>query len=62
MPLPIKTVSVHLDPAENPHDYQNPINAYEKGSFYCVLRADGKVDMYPLDTVWRVRIEYHGPA
>jgi len=58
MALPIKTIAVHLDPEENPHVYLNPMNAYEKGSFYCVLRSDGKADMYPLDSIWRVRVEY----
>ena len=60
MPLPILQLSVHLDPEENPHVYNKPVNAYEKGSFYCVLKGDKTVDMYPLDAIWRVRIEYGG--
>jgi hypothetical protein len=57
MVKPIIILTVHLNPEEDPHVYKNPTNAYEKGSFYCVLMKN-KVYQYPIINIWRITIEY----
>jgi hypothetical protein len=37
----------------------NANNTYTKGSLFCVY-ADGKVQKFPLDNIWRVTEDYSG--
>jgi len=38
--------------------HYNVINAYTKGSFYCVYEEGEIVYKYPLNNIWRVREDY----
>jgi hypothetical protein len=58
VPKPILKVSVHLHAEENSHNYTEPENAYVKEGFYCVLLADNRVVMYPINNIWRVVVAY----
>lgn len=33
-------------------------NTYTKGPFYCVYTAEGIVQKFPIDNIWRVKEEY----
>jgi len=35
-------------------------NTYQKGDFFCILLASGKVLKYPVANIWRVEEEYGG--
>jgi hypothetical protein len=51
-------IFVQMKDANQPlvHDF---INAYEKGSFLCVVTEDGaKVFKYPIENIWRVIEDY----
>ena len=55
-------VTVHLKDQSQPLVYENVINAYEKGSFYCVYVEGEKVYKHPIADIWRVKEDYghHG--
>jgi hypothetical protein len=56
------TVSVHLKDQSQPVTYENVINTYEKGSFYCVYTESEVVYKHPIRDIWRVKEGYgeHG--
>ena len=56
------TVAVHLKEQSQPLVYENVINAYEKGSFFCVYVEGEKVYKHPIADIWRVKEDYgtHG--
>lgn len=49
-------VQVHLKETSQPIVHE-ALNAYTKGSFYCVY-VDKQVFKYPLDNIWRIVEEY----
>ena len=55
-------VSVHLKDQSQPLVYQNVVNAYEKGSFYCVYMGGETVYKHPITDIWRIKEGYgaHG--
>lgn len=55
-------VSVHLKEQSQPILYENVINSYEKGSFFCVYTKDDTVFKHPIDSIWRIKEDYgyHG--
>lgn len=56
----MKFVTVHLKTQSQPIEYQNVLNAYQKGSFYCIYLPGGVVDKYPIRDIFRVKEDY-GP-
>jgi len=49
-------VLVHLKLQSEPVEIVDVRNAYEKGSFYCVMRNDRvTVDKFPIADIFRVR-------
>jgi hypothetical protein len=55
-------VSIHLKDQSQPIIYENVINTYEKGSFFCVYCEGEKVYKYPICEIWRIKEDYgyHG--
>ena len=51
-------VGIHLHLQSNPIVVIDVVNAYEKGSFYCVYTEDGRVQKYPIANIWRVVEDY----
>lgn len=49
---------VHLKNQSKGIDYEDVINTYEKGSFYCIYIRSGYVHKYPISDIWRVEEEY----
>lgn len=47
-------VSVHLYSQSSPVKYDDVINTYQKGSFFCVRLSDDIVHKFPLKHVFRV--------
>jgi hypothetical protein len=54
----MKTVSVHLADQSQAIVRENVVNAYEKGSFYCLYLTTGTVEKYPIHSIWRVTEDY----
>lgn len=48
-------VEVHLLHQSEPVVIDNARNAYVKAGLYCVLKADGTVDKFPIEHVFRIR-------
>jgi hypothetical protein len=48
----VRTYQVHLKLTEQPIEHKG-INAYEKGSFYCIQISEEKFVKYPLVDIWR---------
>ena len=55
-------VWVHLKDQSQPIEYDDVVNTYEKGSFYCVYTSNELSYKHPLLDIWRVKEEYghHG--
>ena len=57
------TIEVHRNETSQPIVYKNDINAYTKGSMYCVLFKDkedrAQVHKYPLCSLFRVVEHYN---
>lgn len=62
MPKIMGTVVVQLKDQSQPLVYEDVINTYEKGSFFCVYVSGEKVYKHPLRDIWRVKEDYgyHG--
>ena len=56
------SVSVQLLESSQPVVYDNVVNTYTKGPFYCIYTADEVTYKHPLCTIWRVKegYGYHG--
>ena len=52
-------VTVHLKDQSQPIVYQDVVNTYEKGSFYCVYLKSEKVYKHPITDIWRI-VEGYG--
>lgn len=50
-------VEIHLYTQSKPVVVERVRNAYEKGSFYCVMTFPGKVYKFPIQHIWRVTEE-----
>lgn len=46
-------VKVHLYTQSHPVEIDNVLNAYQKGSFYCVMTLDS-VQKFPIQHIFRV--------
>ena len=51
-------VRVQLKETAQPVVHDDALNAYTKGSFYCVYVTDERVYKYPLADIWRVVEDY----
>jgi len=54
----MKFVIVHLKDQSQPLIYENVLNAYEKGSFYCVYVIGEIVYKHPISEIWRIKEDY----
>lgn len=48
------TVHVHLLHQSAPIKREHVRNTYQKGSMFCVMHANGKVEKFPLQHIFRV--------
>lgn len=48
-------VEIHLYTQALPVVIEGVLNAYTKGPLYCVARADGKFDKFPIRHIFRIR-------
>jgi hypothetical protein len=51
-------VSVRLKLTEQPIVFEDVVNAYQKGAFYCLYRVGGVVQKYPISDIFDVREDY----
>lgn len=51
-------VELWLKRTSQPLVYEDVMNTYQKGKFYCVLGYDNIVIKYPIANIWRVKETY----
>jgi len=51
-------VLVFLRETSQPVEYDNVINTYQKGDFFCIYFDKNKVHKYPVISIWRVEEDY----